>query len=106
MSKLKFVVVDYYATGEGRTVSVLVTRAYGTVEDREKGKTRDQLALEEMKSHIGGWFVRAAEILPEEEFLERYGHHLPEYMKKLIETSKTEPIGNLNYFSSLHLNLS
>lgn len=110
----QFIVSDYYATGEGRTVSLLITRAYPHTDDYEdvmtgklkQGHTAKVRAAREFKELFGGWFLQGAENLPREEFIKKYSHHLPVYMTKLLEAEGEDRPGNLNFFTQIHLNFS
>lgn len=108
----QFIVCDYYATGEGRTVCVLITRAYPRADDYEermggvlkRGHTPKVIAAREFVEDFGEWMAMGAENLPREEFLTRYEHHLPVYLKKLLE-DEDQP-GNLHFSQRVHLNFS
>src|SRR6056300_1527332 len=114
----QFLACDYYATGEGRTICLLITRAYPRSEDYEdyvltsyppqyvlkKGHTPKTIAAREFADAFGGWYLQGAENLPREEFLERFGHYLPDFLKTLL-TNEEQP-GNLNYKQEFHLNYS
>ena len=118
----QFLVADYYATGEGRTVMLLITRAYPHADDYEtpgsyvdgvytpatmkKGHTPKVIAAREFIEQFGGYFAQGAENLPREEFLKGFGHHLPEYVHKILAAEGNERPGNFNFKQSLHLNFS
>jgi hypothetical protein len=118
----QFLVADYYATGEGRTVMLLITRAYPHTDDYEtpgsyvdgvytpstmkKGHTPKVIAAREFIEQFGGYLAQGAENLPREEFLKRFGHHLPEYVHKILAAEGNERPGNFNFKQSLHLNFS
>ena len=114
----QFLACDYYATGEGRTICLLITRAYPHADDYEdhvllshppkrvlkKGHTPKVIAAREFRDAFGGWYLQGAENLPREEFLERFGHYLPDFLKTLL--TKEEQPGNLNFKQEFHLNYS
>ena len=114
----QFIAADYYATGEGRTVMILITRAYPKGDDYETlgeivdgkfvpGKLKNTAkfrAAREFIEEFGGWYAQCAENLSREEFLKRFGHYLPEFAKKML-TSDDQP-GNMNFKQSFHLNYS
>ena len=114
----QFLVSDYYATGEGRTISLLITRAYPHAEDYEetvltsypskvvlkKGHTPKVIAAREFRDRFGGWCLEFAENLPREEFLKKYGHHLSDYIHDIL--NNPDQPGNLNFSLQLHLNFS
>lgn len=107
----QFLVCDYYATGEGRTICLLITRAYahaddyeGTYPDYTYKNSAKFRAAREFIEHFGGWYAQGAENLPREEFLKRFGHFLPDVVKNML-TDATQP-GNLNFKQSFHFNFS
>jgi hypothetical protein len=118
----QFLACNYYATGEGTTLSLLITRAYPISDDYEshggydkdtgeytppvlkKGHTAKVRAAREFSDKFGGYYLQGAENLTREEFLARYSNHLPSYMSKLL-SSEDHP-GNLNFSLQLHLNYS
>ena len=109
----QFVAADYYATGEGRTVCLLITRAYPHVDDYEgtypntvELNTPEFRAAREFVEHFDSFYARGAENLPREDFLRRFGHYLPEYAHKILNAKGDERPGNFNFKQSLHLNFS
>jgi hypothetical protein len=117
-----FVACHYYATGEGSTISLLITRAYPRTDDYEvppetvytDGKYQFNpgvvkvgpgfRAIREFAEVFGSFIARGAELYNYESFMAKFGHHLPEYMQKI--GADDDPPGNLNYFSQIHLNFS
>lgn len=117
-----FVASHYYATGEGSTISLLITRAYARTDDYEvppetvytDGKYHFNpgvvkvgpgfRAIREFAEVFDGFYARGAELYNYESFMAKFGHHLPDYMKRNL-TSDDQP-GNLNYFSQIHMNFS
>lgn len=118
----QFLACDYFATGEGRTVSLLITRAYPHADDYEtpgsynsqtgeyaaptlkKGHTAKVRAAREFKEKFGSWYLQGAENLPREQFLQKYSNHLPPYIDKIL--NDPEQPGNLNFSTQIHLNFS
>jgi len=119
----QFLACDYFATGEGRTIMVLITRAYPKQDDYEvppdfkedvEGKlqyipgvlanTAKFRAAREFVKEFGGYFAQGAENLPRDEFFKRFGHHLPEYVQKML-TDDEQP-GNMHFKQSFHFNFS
>lgn len=118
----QFLACDYYATGEGRTVMLLITRAYPHADDYEtpgdynfetkvytppvmkKGHTPKLIAAREFIKEFGGYFAQGAENLPRDEFVAKYGRHLPEYVLNFLN-SEDQP-GNFNFKQSVHMNYS
>lgn len=118
----QFLACDYYATGEGRSVMLLITRAYPHTDDYEtpgkfengvytppvlkKGMTDKVRAAREFAEKFGGYYLQGAENLPREEFLERFGHLLPEFAHNLLNAEKGDRPGNFNFAQQFHFNFS
>jgi hypothetical protein len=116
----QFVVCDYSATGEGRTLCLLITRAYPRSEDCatesrfEDGKfipgdlanSAKFRAAREFAEEFGGYYLQGAENLSREEFLKRFGNHLPPYAEKILNPKPGEGPGNFNLKLQIHMNFS
>ena len=107
----QYIACDYYATGEGRTVCLLITRAYPRTDDYETGETKPEVknsakfrAAREFTEEFGGWYAHGAETLTREEFLKRFGNHLPPHTEKIL-TGDDGP-GNFNLKLQIHMNYS
>ena len=118
----QFLACDYFATGEGRTVMLLITRAYPHADDYEtpgdynfetkeytppvmkKGHTPKVIAAREFAEQFGGYFLQGAENLSRLEFIRKYKHYLPEYVLNFLD-SEEQP-GNFNFKQSVHVNYS
>jgi hypothetical protein len=116
----KFVVADYCATGEGRTICMLITRAYPQQNDYvresyfdDEGKwhyesetknTPDARALREFVVRFGGFIAQGAELLDRETFLVKHGNMLPEIVKRMLSTA--DQPGNMSFSQEFHVNFS
>lgn len=117
----QFIVSDYAATGEGRTVSILITRAYPHVDDYatkgyvdengffvsgklKEGYSPKVIAAREFIEEFGGWYAQGAENLSRVEFLKRYKHFLPEFAIKML--NDPDQPGNFNFRQQFHFNYS
>lgn len=114
----QFIVSDYFGTGEGNTVCILITRAYPVQDDYEvppsldgikfvPGKLRTTAkfrATREFVENFGKWYTNFAENLAREEFLQRFSSHLPPYVEKILNSG--EGPGNFNFKLQLHMNFS
>ena len=100
-----FIASDYSATGEGRTISILITYLLPKPEDYEikphieerrddngrlvfnpgvlKTKTEDIL-LRDFAETFDGWLAMGAEIVDKEEFVRRFGRMVPELVLKFV----------------------
>lgn len=119
MAKLQYLVADYYATGEGRTIMILITKAYPREEDYategkfedgkftpgilKEGHTAKVRAAREFGEKFHGYYLPLAENIEREEFMTLWGHMIPEGVKKATES---DDAGNLNYCATFHLNFS
>lgn len=118
---MKFVVCDYFATGEGRTICVLITYINPREADYEikpsYGYTRDgklqlnpgtlktsenDILYRDFKEIFGDYLAIGAEYLDKDAFINRFGRFVPEFVIKSIN----EPMGNFRYFAEIHYNLS
>lgn len=117
-----YVVCDYSATGEGRSVMTLVTRALPHSDDYlnpsyidENGRfhydpttknTPEERALREFKEKFGDYFAIGAEVVDRYEFFDRYGKHVPEYLYKFTDPNGEDIPPGFSWFSSLYYNYS
>ena len=116
----QFLACEYFATGEGRTEMLLITRAYprtddyGTPSDFVDGKfvpgtlknSAKVRAAREFADEFGGYYLQGAENLNREEFLQRFGNHLPPYTEKILSPEPGEGPGNFNLKLKIHMNFS
>ena len=104
----QFIVSEYYATGEGKTVCVLITRAYPWAEDYDKHqRVKSSVkfrAAREFVVKFGGHMAQGAENLTREQFYDKVSHYLPEFVKNILNDS--EQPGNFNYAQEFHINFS
>ncbi len=116
----QFLAADYSATGEGRTICLLITRAYPHKEDYvrdsyfdEEGKfvfesetknTAKYRAKREFVVRFGGYMAQGVEVLEREEFLTRFGRMLPDSVKHMLLDSN-QP-GNMVFSQEFHFNFS
>lgn len=117
-----FLAIDYFATGEGRSIFLLVTRAYPTHEDYEvepkwdfekgyipgvlKTSSVDIARREMLGNGVDPYFMIGVDELQREEFVSKYSHLLPEVVLKILNQDKNDMPGNFKYFVELHFNYS
>jgi hypothetical protein len=117
--KYYYVASTYGATGEGLTVSLLITRAYPR-RDRDyeveptwndngydPGKLKypqEKVALLEFAEIFHPFWTDGAEVFEKEEFMRTFGHLVPEGIQKLVEG--TDAPGNFQWNSHYHVNYS
>jgi hypothetical protein len=75
-----FYAADYMASGEGRTIWIMIDRNY----DKEQ-------SLQDMKEFVGVYFEDSIEEYTEEDFLKWYKYLLPDSVKNMIE-KKNVPV--------------
>ena len=123
MSELyQFVAANYFGTGEGATVTLLITRAYPLEEDYATesyfdennefhlGELKEEAtpanrALREFTNLYGSYLAIGADVLSRDEFLKQYGSHCPEPVHNVLN-GKVETPGNFKWHSQFHINYS
>ena len=126
--RYQFIISEYYATGEGRTLALLITRAYPHNDDYSKESRNKSYTTEEGKFHFVMPTLKegvTAKTIAKREFTEKFGYHmaigakfltrkellgelggyLPEIVRQFL-TSDQDDAGNFNYFSKYHVNYS
>lgn len=119
----QFLFADNFATGEGRTISIMITRAYPKHDDYDRtaisshigdkfvmpplkeGITPKVIAAREFAEVFGGWTTRLAEFLSRQEFLNRCSRFVPDHVVRFL-TDTEDDAGNFKYFSQYHVNYS
>lgn len=118
-----YVAGDYMATGEGRTIMLMVTRAYPHRDDyavapkyapNDKGVweytpgvlkgTRNDIALREFGERFGDWFGQCGRVIPKDEFFTQYDTLLPPFVRKMVD-GPDHP-GNFKWVTECHYNYS
>lgn len=119
---MHFAVCDYSATGEGRTICILITYLQPRrpddyeiepfFEENEEGKvmfnpgtlkvSNDFMLYREFSELFGGYMAIGMDIINKDEFIERWGRLVPEFVIKSIQ----EPMGNFHYYAQIHYNVS
>lgn len=100
---MQYLVTNYYATGEGSTVCMLITKAYPKNNDGID-KTPEEIALNEFREKFGGYLALGVENMPKDKFIERYKNHLPEFVLRFIQ--EDGKAGNFNFSQRFHINFS
>jgi hypothetical protein len=94
------VTCDYFATGEGRTIMLLITRGYGPSDDSKEN------ALNTFKSIFGDYYAIGADIMEGIQF------DVPGAKLLLSDAIKTSLLdwekdaGGLEYHAKIHVNFS
>ena len=117
-----YVVSDYSASGEGRSIMILITRANprsdlndfevepafveNTFHPGKLKNTPEERALREFTNIFGSFNATGAEVLDRYEFFHRYENHLPSYLYKMTDPNGEDIPPGFSYHSSLHFNYS
>lgn len=111
----------YGATGEGVTVSLLITRAYPKLDRDYKVQPswddngynpgelkypQERVALLEFAEIFHPFWAQGAEVLTREKFLQDYGQWIPDRIRELTDNDNKQPPGNLQWNSHFHVNYS
>jgi hypothetical protein len=91
----RFFVVDYFATGEGISYFLQISRNYSG------GET--DYELKEFEEFIGDYYYYNIEEKTEEDFMREYAHIIPLYVVKAVER-KDQPA--FTWQSHVHVNYS
>jgi hypothetical protein len=102
----RYMIADYFATGEGRTLCFLMTQALPRGDDFGEDRyrpitTKEYRSVREFHQKFGGWMLHGATFLSREDFFEKYSIFLP---PKLIDLKDKNCY--MNYYSELHFNFS
>jgi len=83
----RFFVVDYFATGEGRSYWLMICRNYPSVDERDREKEKFAQFIGMGADH----YMYGFEELTEEEFLKRYDTLVPHNIKMMLQR-RDQPI--------------
>jgi hypothetical protein len=95
----RFFVIDYFATGEGRSYWLKICRNYQSIDDRDREKER-------FKEFVGvgaDHYMYGFEELTEEEFMEKYAELIPHHVKVQVHR-RDQPF--FTWETHLHVNYS
>lgn len=102
---MKYLVSDYHATGEGRTICILITKAYPRLVDYKDSKlinSEEFRACREFTENFDSYYLPIAVFLDVEEFFKVYGRYVPLFLETMVHSD----IGNLNYAMKFHFNFA
>lgn len=122
---MQYLVSDYYATGEGRCVSILITMAtpkpddietpgtFGDVDGKvvyvpavlKENHTSKVIAAKEFIEQFGMYYARGAENVDKDIFWEKYKGYIPEYIKHMLDDVSGAPPA-FNYYCQIYVNYS
>ena len=87
-----YYVIDYTATGEGRTIYLFVERNYN-----------EQDILDSIKETAGPYYFKSLQRVSEEKFMTHYSSFIPGQVKRMIE-KKNVPM--FSFHQQFHFNYS
>lgn len=93
----RFFVIDYCATGEGRSIWLKICRNY----ESHDGKDRE---FEDWEKFVGHeYFLCGTEELSEEDFISKYSNLIPERVSTMMQ-KRNQPV--FNWKTHYHFNYS
>lgn len=116
MSDYIFAVADYLATGEGRTIHIMITTPWPRGDEYDekpsasndyRGKcslTDEEKAMNRMLPFAGDYYGSGTLLYKREDFLKYYGAYLPPFLKEDLEEDKIDY--NLSFKTMVHQNFS
>jgi hypothetical protein len=98
---MQYLASDYYATGEGRTICLLITRGYTIQDDYlEDGATlKNSEKFRAAREFLEEFGHLDAENLSKERFIKRYGTFVPDSVQYMLD----EP-ANIHFIQRFHFN--
>lgn len=119
--RLCYMFCDYMATGEGRTICLMICMPYPQPEDYEvqprfdeqwqyipgvlKTSTRD-IAARRFREKFGDHLSIGIEHATREEFLKHWGRFVPEGVQRMSDPAEPDPPANLQWNMEFHFNFS
>jgi len=93
----RFFAIDYVATGEGRSYWLKICRNYQKIDDKDR-------EYDKFAEFVGEpYYMEIFEELTEDEFLEKYGKLVPDYIVEMI-ARRDQPF--FTWETHLHYNYS
>jgi hypothetical protein len=104
-----YMVSEYFGTGEGQTVCVMMTQANpGHPEDFETSTnkyvactTKQYRAVRAFHEQFGTWYLHGLRFLTKEDFFSEYSYYIPPAMMKLLNRSCFK-----DFYTRVHYNFS
>lgn len=97
--RYQFLVSTYLATGEGKTVSILITKGYGP-------GTKEENANAQFLETFGAFMTQGVKNLSYDEFMKGYKQHLPGWVANVLQAEPPDVPGGFKYSSQVHVNYS
>jgi len=104
-----YMVSEYFGTGEGQTVCIMMTQAFpGHPEDFETSTnkyvactTQQYRAVRAFHEQFGTWHLHGLRFLSKEDFFSEYSYYIPPAMMKLLNRSCFK-----DFYTRVHYNFS
>ncbi len=98
---MQYLASDYYATGEGRTICLLITGAYPRqddyLDDTLKNSEKFRAAREFIEEF--DYFAQGAVNFSKEEFMKRFGQFVPDVIQRMLDKP-----ANIHFTQRFHYN--
>lgn len=118
-----YLATDYFATGEGSTKCLMITRAYPRQDDYETapsfdaenlkydpGKlkySKEEIAKREFADTFGSYMAHGVEVMDRDSFFARFGAYIPATVEKVVKPKDDEfGPGNFKWHTEFHINFS
>ena len=93
----RFFAIDYVATGEGRSIFLMICRNYSPIDDEDR-------EYEKFVKFVGNdYYLRGFEELTEDEFREKYTRFIPHMIAGMLQ-KRDQPF--FTWKTHLHFNYS
>lgn len=103
----RFIVSEYYGTGDGKTICIMITSGSTEPEDFTDDSSYtptnsiEYRCVREFHKHFGTWMLQGIEFLSKEDFFKKYAIFLPQALVNLKDKQCY-----MHYHSELHFNFS
>lgn len=123
--RFHYLVADYFGTGEGRTVSLMITMLHpkGSEYSRkphsyqdelgqwhfdpgELGVSIDQVLRRQFSEVFSQWDANGMAVVSREKFMESYGLYVPKMAEEMSRDAVEDVPANFFWHSQLHFNFS
>jgi hypothetical protein len=113
-----YAAIDYSATGEGRTLFLMITRGNPIAEDWEDPPSLkngwfgtlavppEKIIEREMAKRVDSYFMRGVQHYSRDEFLNAYQFYIPQVVIDMSNPENENQPFNLIYFQEFHFNFS
>jgi len=102
-----YMVSEYFGTGEGQTVCIMMTQANARGDDFSEDNryvpinSKQYRAVREFHKQFGTWYLHGLKFLSKEDFFSEYSYYIPPAMMKLLNRSCFK-----DFYTRVHYNFS